>query len=480
MSGKQNFDHNRAPLFEALLGYNRKSRGNFHVPGHKQGKAFDQMGSRWFQSILRLDLTEVGELDDLHDPSGVIEQAQKLAAQAFHAEQTLFLVGGTTAGNLATILHLCQPGDSLIIHRSCHQSVFHGCVLAGAEPVYLKTSVDRTTGLEMPVDPAEVRSLLAENPEAKGVVITSPSYFGMVQPLQSIAEICHEFDVPLVVDEAHGAHFGFHPDFPLSAMQCGADVSIQSTHKMLTSMTMSSMLHVQGERVNVRDIARWLRIIESSSPSYPLMASLDLARRYAVQQGFDQFDKLLARINHFRGNIDSFRHIREVRFPGRQDPLKMILRARSGITGYQLSRWLEQRGCYTELADLTHVLFVFSLGTSEEELDWLSDLLAELDGAVPEIKGRDTVSIPPFPPSISPVKSLQEVRKGSREKIPLRQAVGRICAEMIVPYPPGIPLLFPGELFTKEIIDYLLTILQLGGNVRGVFQPSSPHVCVLK
>jgi arginine decarboxylase len=240
------------------------------------------------------------------------------------------------------------------------------------------------------------------------------------------------------------------------------------------------MLHVQGKRVNPRDIARWLRMIESSSPSYPLMASLDLARRFVVQQGFNEFDKLLARLNHFRGNIDSFRHIHEVVFPGGQDPLKMSLRAGNGITGYQLSRWLEERGCYTELADHDKVLFVFSLGTTEEELNWLAELLAELDEAVPDIKGWGTIPIPSFPESVSPVKSLEEIKKGAKDKIPLAQAVGRISTEMIVPYPPGIPLILPGERFTPEVVDYLLTVIRRGGNVRGVLHPSTPHVCVLK
>ncbi|SEN64750.1 aminotransferase class I/II-fold pyridoxal phosphate-dependent enzyme [Lihuaxuella thermophila] len=473
-------DQNRAPLFEALISHDQKSKGNFHVPGHKQGRAFDENGNRWFHPILRLDLTEVGELDDLHDPHGVIEQAQQLAARAFQAEHTLFLVGGTTAGNLATILHLCQPGDPIIVHRNCHQSVFHACILAGAVPVYLKTSVDGTNGLEMPVDPEEVRTLLSQNPKAKAVVITSPSYFGMVQPVRSIAGVCHEFDVPLVVDEAHGAHFGFHPGFPLSAMQCGADVAIQSTHKMLTSMTMSSMLHVQGKRVEVTEIARWLRMIESSSPSYPLMASLDLARRYVVQHGYDEFDKLLVHLNHFRGNIDSFRHLHEVVFPGGQDPLKLSLRAGSGITGYQLAGWLEERGCYTELADHDKVLFVFSLGTTEAELRRVADLLAELDESVPDLQGDGKISMPPLPESVSPVESLGEIKKGPREQIPLAQAVGRISTEMIVPYPPGIPLILPGEPFTPEVVDYLMSVIRQGGNVRGIFQPSAPHVSVLK
>ncbi|MBA4495844.1 aminotransferase class I/II-fold pyridoxal phosphate-dependent enzyme [Paenactinomyces guangxiensis] len=476
----QRQDQARAPLFEALLRHHRKSRGNFHVPGHKQRSVFDLEGNSWFQTVLQLDLTEVGELDDLHDPRGVIVEAQRLAAEAFQAEQTLFLVGGTTAGNLAAILHLCRPGDTIIVQRSCHQSVFHGCFLAGAKPVYLTACVDKQTGLELPVDPVEIQMLLKQYPTAKAVVITSPSYFGIVQPLSFIAEICHHYGVPLVVDEAHGAHFGFHPELPPSAMQCHADVAIQSTHKMLTSMTMSSMLHVKGNRVNVDEIKHWLRMIESSSPSYPLMASLDLSRRYVVQLGLSQFDKILSALKYFRGNIDSFRHVFEVYSPGIQDPLKMCLRATDGITGYQIAEWLEQRGYYTELADHEKVLFVFSLAASESEFEGLYEVLSELDRAIPEMKPHETVVFPDFPAAGQAERSYDEIKRGLRSFIPLEEAVGQISTEMIVPYPPGIPLVLPGEPFSREMVEYLMAVIRLNGKVRGVFQSFSPHVYVLQ
>lgn len=473
----------RAPLFEALLAHVQHSQVNGHVPGHKQGMAYDQQGKEWFHPLLQLDLTEVGELDDMHHPEGVIASAQELAATAFGADHTRFLVGGTTVGNLATVLYLCHPGDTVIMQRHSHQSLFHGCLLAGAQPVYLDTKIDQQ-GREQPIEVEQLRSLLEKHPYAKGVWITSPSYFGMVQPVQEIAQICHQWNIPLIVDEAHGAHFGFHPQLPRPAIQLGADISIQSTHKMLPSMTMSSMLHVRGERIQVDELARWLRMIQSSSPSYPLMASLDLARRYMVQQGEAQLQQVLTLLQHLRERIVTFTHIYEMRMEERwraeQDPFKLTLCATGKMTGYQLAEWLEQQGIYPELADHQRVLFAFSVGTSEAEIHILGDQLAKLDQEIASLPKLIGNTFPVFPDYTHPLRTFAEIRKGTRISIPLSASEGRISTEAIVPYPPGIPLLLPGEAFSCEAIQYLSAILVAGGKVRGIQQPSSPTVFVLQ
>ncbi|RAL23154.1 aminotransferase class I/II-fold pyridoxal phosphate-dependent enzyme [Thermoflavimicrobium daqui] len=475
------YKQDRAPLFEKMLEHSYQSKGNFHVPGHKQSKAFDPIAKPYFQPILQMDLTEIGELDDLHDPAGVIHEAQQLAAELFGAEDTFFLVGGTTAGIIASILSLCQPNDILIVQRSCHQSVFHGCLLAGARPVYLESDIDLQSGLEIPISPEELERVLENYNEAKAVVITSPSYFGIVQPLKEIKRVCDQFKVPLVVDEAHGAHFSFHPDLPRSAMNCGADISIQSTHKMLTAMTMSSMLHIQGENISRSELKRWLRVIESSSPSYPLMASLDLARRDLALRGRDCIERTLNGLRWLRKKLLNLNCLHEVTMDVVQDPFKFVLRANKTISGYQMADWLAKQGIYSELADHEKVLFCCSYAHDKEDFHNLYVKLKELDKFISDFNSNHVKSWPKFPKRGSSIYSLSDLKRGqNRKRVPLDEAIGQVSTEMVIPYPPGIPLVLPGEIFTYEVVSYLLHIKELGGKIRGVFESFTPEVYVLE
>lgn len=470
-----------APLYESLLTHVNRSKANFHVPGHKQGMAFDLEAKERFFPLLQIDLTEVGDLDDLHQAEGVIREAEELAAEAFAADRTFFLVGGTTSGNIAVILSLCGPGDMLLVQRSCHQSVFHGCLLAGAVPVFLQGDVDPDTFHELPISKEQLAEAIQRYPEIKGVVITSPSYFGVVQPLSELAEVCHSFGIPLIVDEAHGAHFHFHPDLPPSAMECNADVSIQSTHKMLTSMTMSSMLHIKGKKVSGEKIARWLRVIQSSSPSYPLLASLDLARRYAVNQGRDRIDQVLGMIRELREWMQNhLANLYEVTFPGAQDPFKLSLASKYRNSGFELLHWFEQQGIYAELADHQKVLFLFSIGTVENEIQWLKENLKKLDQLIPSLPQMPMV-LPSFPLSrLYKGISGDEWRRRKRVFLPITEACGKQSAEMVVPYPPGIPLLVPGEEIRQEVIEFLLLLKRMGGKVRGLKEKENIMISVLE
>ncbi len=471
----------KAPLFEEMLRHMKEARGNFHVPGHKQGRVFDEQAKNYFGAALELDLTEVGELDDLHHPLGVIRQAEELAAELFGADQTFFLVGGTTAGNIATILSLCQPGDQLIIQRTSHQSIFHGCLLADVQPIYLCGEIDPKTGLERPLKPDQLKQVLAAYPRAKGVFLTSPSYFGVVQPLSLIKEICDSFGVPLLVDEAHGAHFTFHSRLPPSAIECGADVAIQSTHKMLTSLTMSSMLHLKGKRVDHRAIARWLRVIESSSPSYLLMASLDLARRDMAQNGKRYIEDTFKVLNQLRTRLKSLSNLMEVSLPGSHDPFKLTLRTRERVmSGFEIAEWLMGQKIYPELADHEKVLFAFSIGNKEEDSEFLYTKLKELDQSIQKME-RNQIKWPSVVPQIPEFQQVQfDLRHRKQKLLPLTQAIGQKAAEMIVPYPPGIPLILPGESFTEEMVNYLLQLHRLGGKIRGISSSFAPSVYVVE
>ena len=263
-------------------------------------------------------------------------------------------------------------------------------------------------------------------------------------------------------------------------MQSEADIAIQSTHKMLTSMTMSAMLHMQGKRVNKEDIARRCKMLQSSSPSYPLMVSLDLARRYILFQGRSKLADILKELQQLRTHIANLFYIKEVLFSDGQDPFKCMLKTTLPVSGNSLKCWLEKRGCYIQLADHEHILFSFSLGTTIDELNWLCQLLTELDKQVP------TFAHEPVIPSLRWPSLIQEgasFEKGKQDviKIPLDQAENRIAAEMIIPYPPGVPLLLPGEIFTQDIVHYLLVVSRMGSKIRGLSPAASaPFVHVIK
>jgi arginine/lysine/ornithine decarboxylase len=459
-------DHNRAPLWEALQKHHSYTQANFHVPGHKAGQAFDQEGSLYFSSVLPFDLTEVGDLDDLHDPIGAIKEAQALAADAFGAGQTRFLVGGTTAGVLASILSICRPKDKIIVARHCHQSVFHGCFLAGATVIPIPYAVDPSSGLELPISPEDIDRLLIKHPEAKAVILTSPTYFGVVQRVREISKIVHRYQIPLIVDEAHGAHFGFHPQLPIPAIRDGADISIQSTHKMLPAMTMSSMLHAK-EWIDMNQVDLYLKMIQSSSPSYPLMASLDLARRYMMTEGERQLSLVMERIHFFRKKLEKIKAVKEIKRQSTMDPFRLTIES-SYYTGYKLAEALESKGVYAELSDERKVLLVFSVGTQLAELDILYQTLMDLhvDKQVAKSKNKPMLLIP----REGEIIPYAECRTRERCFIPVKHAIGKRSATHLVPYPPGIPLVLMGERIHQEVIDYLLFLLTLGGKVRGLIE----------
>lgn len=463
------------PIYQALLQHRGKKADSYHVPGHKQGINFTSHEDDLFQSILQIDQTEIAGLDDLHHPSGAIAKAQILASEAFGAKHTFYLVGGSTSGNLASILTVCQPGDQVILQRSCHQSVFHACMLAGITPIYWNHTYNQETGFEESLDLVWLEKTISQSQgKIKLVVVTCPSYYGIIQPIGQIADICHRFDIVLHVDEAHGAHFGFHPDIPASALSQDADLVVQSTHKMLASMTMSSMLHVGSDRIKIDDLQRWLRVVQSSSPSYPLLASLDLARRQIAVDGYRLLSDFLNQLDQFKKTTFPYcKWVQEMSLHkfGIQDPCKMVIASRGQVSGTKIQAFLENLGVYTELADHQRVLFCFSLAHPEGSLIRLNKALLELDKWLEYCETKQLPSIstlPQLPTKTELVMSFQEIRNHKAVRIQLEEAEGGTITEPIVPYPPGIPVLLPGERLTKEWVQYLTSAYKGGYGVRGL------------
>lgn len=487
-------DQQHAPIYEALRKQSARREAGFHVPGHKFGQGAGRGEREHFRSIMELDYTEIEGMDDLHHPQGMILEAQELAAACFGAEESHFLVGGSTAGNLALLTCVCARGDVILVQRNAHKSVIHGLMLAGAQAVFLQPAVDGATGIAGCVTLCTLEEALRRYPYAKGVFLTNPNYYGMGRNLRPYAEAAHRYGMPLLVDEAHGAHFGFHGDVPPSALSCGADAVVQSTHKMLTAMTMGAMLHVQGSRINRKRLKERLAMLQSSSPSYPLMASIDLARRNVAVRGRELLERTLRNLQTFKQRID-----RSPSAPVRlaelghgaqaydyADPFKLVLCDASGRrSGFQLLEELADRGIIAEMADERHVVLACSLATPSSDLDRLAEALDGMNGPIggggtaqdeasanparpcspaqagePETDGNEEIS--------EPVRmELTAMGEQDMEAVKLEDAAGRISAQSVIPYPPGIPLLFPGERIRPAVVEQIRILAQAGARFQG-------------
>lgn len=481
-------DKHRAPLYEKMAGHHLQRTASFHVPGHKSGHGLYGGAESFFAGVLAIDYTEITGLDDLHRPSGAIKEAQSLAAECFGAEETLFLIGGSTVGNLALITAICGPGDILIVQRNVHKSVLHGLLLAGAGAVFVSPRCDEQSGLVTGVRTEDIDQALQRYPEAKGVLLTNPNYYGMGIDLTPIAKLAHTHGKPLLIDEAHGAHYGLHPVLPSSALKCGADAVVQSTHKMLTAMTMGAMLHLQGDIVDRDAVKQRLAMLQSSSPSYPIMASLDLARREAAVNGLSRIEAALPDIVRLRERIgelecyDIVARRPETTAYETLDPFKLTIADCTGtLNGFMLQEELEQRGCIAEMADTEHVLLVLSLASTSQDYERLYEALADIAnsrdlrnnakerlGGIGSNKRDNRVWASGLSGSVSePVLFTMTKRQGQAETVSLEDAEDRISAEMVIPYPPGIPHLYPGERITDACIAELRRLAKFGARFQG-------------
>jgi len=483
------------PLLTALIKSAQKSHAAFYAPGHKQGKGVSEkiktlMGKQLFAA----DLPELPELDNLFAPDGVIAEAQQLAADTFGAEQTWFLINGSTCGIMAAILATCDVGDKIILPRNIHQSAIAGLVHAGAIPVFVNPEYNTQADLAFNVSPTAVRQALESNPDTKAVLMLHPTYQGVCSDLQTIADIVHQYNIPLLVDEAHGAHFSFHEDLPPSAMSVGADLTVQSTHKVLSAMTQASMLHIQGERICDRKISKALQLFQSTSPSYLLLASLDAAREQMTTSGNQLMDQTLTLATLAREKLKQIDNIAIFK-PGKHqgcdhfDLTRLTLNVSSlGITGFAADEILhEQLGVTCELPMLQNLSFIISLGNTYADIQKLIKgfvRLARLVGDSPSsVFNSHLLALSSQLTTFNSQQSVVSPRQAyfsNTKTIPIKDAKNLICGELICPYPPGIPLLIPGELITLEAIRYLQQIIHAGGTITGCKDCSLKTIEVLE
>jgi len=473
-------DQHATPLFEAVINYAKGRKISFHTPGHKHGVSIPQEFRNFVgEKIFDCDLTLLEEVDSLHDPRGVIKEAQKLAAQAYGADYAYFLVNGTSGGNHAMILTVCDPGDKIIIPRNVHRSVLAGIVLSGTIPVYVMPERDEAKNMLLNVTPAAIARTLEKHPEARAVLVTHPTYEGIGANLAEIARITHQAGMYFLVDEAHGPHLKFHADLPITAMDSGADICIQSSHKIISSMTQTSLM-LARRSVDVLKLKRILNLLMTTSPSYILMASLDLARMQMATRGRELLSVAIMlaedarhRINTIPGLTCFGKEIETQAGAYQLDVTKLCVHVTGlGMTGYQVAQLLNQKfEIQVEYADLDKILLIISIGNTEQDISSLITALETIS------RGAQTnTTLLKFPlrfPDEFPevVLSPREAVFSPTRKVPLKEAVGKISAEVFSPYPPGIPLLNPGERISAEIIHYLQELHNRGGRVQGQSDP---------
>lgn len=472
-------NHIKRPLVEAIERFSEKNPVSFHVPGHKNGLLSNLPED--LRSALRYDYTELEGLDDLHAPTGIIQKAEQALSAFYESERSFFLVNGSTVGNLAMIYATCRAGDRLIVQRNAHKSIFNAIELVGAKPIYIAPQWDDHSKSVKDLNYEQIVEVLERHDDVKAVVLTYPTYYGFTSAcFAEIIKLCHEHKIPVLVDEAHGAHFAAGAPFPTSALTLGADVVVHSAHKTLPAMTMGSYLHVRSTLVSHERIAHYLRILQSSSPSYLLLASLDDARAYIAQYNAQDKKEFMALRRSFIASLQSIEGITVVEA---DDPLKLLVRC-NGYNGYTFQTALEKEHIYTELADPYQVLVILPLVKAQSTLQ-LQDVLVKIKRVVQQLTASGKQQQQTFKPimysNIShALYTAPELVACKKEWVTYEQAVGQIVVDAIIPYPPGIPLVLAGEKMTEEQLQLLLQLSLLGAKFQGAIQVEHQKIQVVK
>ncbi len=464
------------PLFSGLLEHIKKNPVQFHIPGHKKGKGMAPEFREFIgDNALSMDLINIAPLDDLHQPKGIIKEAQDLAAEAFNADHTFFSVQGTSGAIMTMIMSVCGPGDKIIVPRNVHKSIMSAVILSGAIPIFIHPEIDKALGISHGISIHSVKSALEQHPDAKALLVINPTYFGVSADLKSIVDIAHSYHIPVLVDEAHGVHIHFHDELPLSAMQAGADMAATSVHKLGGSMTQSSILNVKGNLVSYKRVQAVLSMLTTTSTSYLLLASLDVARKELATHGKELLDHTIELANSIRKQINEIEHltcvgeeILETEAAYDYDPTKLIISVKNlGLSGNDVEIWLRAHyNIEVEMSDLYNILCIITTGDTEKEADILVSALKHLaDERYSLAEKIDTQVLLPNIPLLA--VSPRDAFYSETELVPFDDSEGRVIAEFIMVYPPGIPIFIPGEIITEDNLSYIKKNMEAGLPVQG-------------
>ena len=450
-------------LYQKLEEYSKKDIVPLHMPGHKRNTKM--LGT---QLPYNIDITEIDGFDDLHHADGIIKNIQEKAQKIYNTKKSFLLINGTTCGILAGIRSFVKKNDKILVARNCHKSVYHAIELNELKPIYVmpKTNED---GINLEIMPKEVKNKIIENPDVKLVVLTSPTYEGIISNIKEIVKICHENKIPVLVDEAHGAHLKFmNKTKELSAVDAGADIVVQSVHKTLPALTQTSLLHINGNMVNEEKLKHELSIFETSSPSYILMASIENCLDF-LQQNENMFEKYEENLEYFYSKIKELKKLEILKNKLKDqyfdDGKIVIITTKTNITGKELSEILRKKyKIELEMSSVNYAIAMTSVCDSKENVERLINALIDIDAKL-EIQKKPKYEFENILPIIS--KSIYEAEKEDKFlKIDYRKAEGRISKEYMWVYPPGIPIITPGEIISKDIINLMEQISEAGLEIR--------------
>jgi arginine/lysine/ornithine decarboxylase len=460
-------------MLEALQEFRRRGDVVYGPPGHKQGRGADPrvveiLGAGVFES----DVLSLNGLDDRRQSQGILEQAQELMADAVGAEKAFFSTCGSSLSVKSAMLAVAGPGEKILLSRNAHKSVVSAVVVNGVEPIWVHPHFDRDRHLAHPPEPEDFRRMLEQHPDAKGAVLITPTDWGTCADIRGVAAVCHEFDVPLIVDEAWGAHLPFHPDLPTWGMDADADLVVTSVHKMGGAIEQSSVFHLQGDRVSPEVLKQREDLLGTTSASSLVYCTLDGWRRYMVEQGRELLEVARQRALRIRSALDELPGLSvmgdEVVGPGMAfelDPLKITVEVRElGIHGTQAAEWL-RANCHVDVGAADTFRFTAHITHADDDKTEkiLVEAVRQLVDRAGEIERPPAVDLPaPGALELEQARLPREAFFGPAEHVAADKAVGRIAAEMLSPYPPGVPAVAPGEVITKEVVDYLRTGLAAG------------------
>lgn len=471
-------------LYKNLIDYSRSDYYPFHMPGHKRN-VLDGVNPFLY------DITEIDGFDNLHEPQGILRTAMEDTAVFYESDKTYFLINGSTCGLLSAICGVTSKGDRILIARNCHKSVYNAVYLNELNPVYLYPEYIKEFGIPGGVSKEKVRKSLEENRDVKVVVITSPTYEGIVSDIEGIAEIVHEKNGILIIDEAHGAHFGMNDNLPESSLALGADIVIQSLHKTLPALTQTALLHIKGNRVNIADVERYLHIYQSSSPSYVLISSITECVDKIKTEGKNLFEAYVKRQKKIISQAEKFTHLKLL---GKEvvgnnavydfDLSKIVISVRgTGYTGSWIYQEMRNRfQLQLEMASADYAIAMTSMMDTEEGGFRLLQAMEELDRdiRVCEDERERIKTVDYHGPAAVVHKNIYDAVKAETECLGLREAQGKISAEFVYLYPPGTPIIVPGELITDEIINLIEKYKSSGLSIHGMKDSGAEQIFIVR